>query len=53
MPAPVTLMHCVVAPVFHEYEDAPGDAHKLAEPPEHILVFPVMVQAGGDRKSIF
>ena len=33
VPADVTDRHCVVAPVFHEYETAPAVAHKFAKPP--------------------
>lgn len=47
VPADVTVIHCVVAPVFHEYDDAPEGAHKLVNEPSQNVLLPVMTQTGG------
>jgi hypothetical protein len=39
-------MHCVVAPVVHRYERAPGAAHRVVDSPWQIEVSPLMVHGG-------
>ena len=42
----VTVMHCVVAPVLHRYEDIPADAaHNCVEPPMQKSL-PVILHTG-------
>ncbi len=40
-------MHCVDAPVLHEYDDIPGVPHNCVDPPVQRFVFPVIAQFGG------
>ena len=40
VPAVVTVIHCVVAPVLQEYELAPATEHNCVEPPLQIEPLP-------------
>lgn len=46
IPEQSTLMHCVVAPVFHLYELNPAGAHKVVVVPAPGSRLPVMLQTG-------
>jgi hypothetical protein len=41
-----TLMHWVLAPVLHEYDDIPAGAHNCVEEPVHAVDCPVIEQLG-------
>ena len=40
VPAVLTVIHCVVAPVLQEYELAPATEHNWVEPPPQIELLP-------------
>ena len=44
VPAELTVIHFVVAPVLHLYEESPDGAHKEVDPPEQIVLLPVIEQ---------
>jgi hypothetical protein len=46
VPAVLTVIQEVVAPVFHKYPDAPVGTHNTVDPPKHIDGFPVMTHDG-------
>ena len=46
VPAEPTVIHCVVAPLLHEYKEAPAGAHKFVEPPAQNEGLPVIKQDG-------
>jgi len=47
VPGLVTVIHCVVAPVFHEYPRYPAGRHSCVEPPGQMLELPVIWQLSG------
>jgi hypothetical protein len=47
VPCELTLIHCVVAPVFHRFETIPAGAQSVVDPPMQRFVLPVIVQGGG------
>ena len=48
VPADVTVMLCVVAPLLHKYEPAPADAVSCIEPPWQTELLPEIVQEGAE-----
>jgi hypothetical protein len=48
VPAVLTVMQLVVAPVLHKYEEAPAATQSCVDPPGHIAELPVIVQTGLD-----
>ena len=46
--AELTVIHCVVAPVLHKYEDIPAGAHHCVDPPAQTDPLPVIAQVGSE-----
>ena len=44
-------MHCVVAPVLHEYAERPDGAQSCVELPWQIVLLPVIVHGGSARMT--
>ena len=52
--AVLTVIHCVVDPVFHKYPESPAGAHHWVAPPEQTELFPEIVEEGsGLTVSVF
>ena len=46
VPPAFTVIHCVVAPVLHEYAESPAGAQSCVALPWQMVVLPVMLQLG-------
>ena len=50
--AELTVIHCVVAPVLHRYDDIPEGAQSVVEVPGQIVLFPVIEQLGEETLTV-